>query len=220
MGARPDQEDRSAKLAHRQHEDIDPGREQHRRQQRQQDAAEDLDHARAADLRHLLQFLVDLREAARGEAHAVGQVHGDVGDQQNPDRVVDRDRQHQIGEQHARADDHVRNRDRREGKRVERPAGPRHRARCAIQAITKVSSTTMRRRHGAERHAGLHRIEEDRIAEDERVVLPGERRLRPRNGCARLRKNDCQTSVNSGRPSAIANIRTIPTATGQRQCRS
>jgi hypothetical protein len=40
------------------------------------------------------------------------------------------------------------------------------------------------------------------------------------NGCARLRKNDCHTSVKSGRPSARKNMNITPIATGQRHFRS
>jgi hypothetical protein len=47
VAARTDQEDRSAEFAHRQHEQVDPARQQDRRQQRQQDATEDLAHAGA-----------------------------------------------------------------------------------------------------------------------------------------------------------------------------
>ena len=124
----PDQEHRGREFAHREDEDVDPGRQQHRQQQRQENAQENLPDARAGDLGHLFQLAMDLGEPADDEAHAVGQVHGDVGDQQDPDRVVDRNRQHQIGEQHAGADDDVRDRDRREGERIEHPAGARHRA--------------------------------------------------------------------------------------------
>src|SRR5712691_8793692 len=108
VGARTDQEDRGAELAHGQHEDVDPAGQQDRRDQRQHDASEHLPEAGARDLRRLLELAMDLGDPARREAHAVGQVQGHVGDEQDPDRVVDRDRQHEIGDQDAGTHDHAR----------------------------------------------------------------------------------------------------------------
>ena len=88
-GARPDQEHRGAELAHREDEDVDPGREQKRQDQRKQHAQENLAERRAGDRRRLLKLAMDLRDAARGKAHAVGQAQRHVGDEQDPDRVVD-----------------------------------------------------------------------------------------------------------------------------------
>ena len=128
VGAGPDQEDRGAELAHREHEHVNPGRQQDRQQERQQDAAQHLAGPRARHLGDLLELAMNLRDPARREAHAVGQLQRHIGDQQDPDRVVDGDRQHQIGEQDAGADDHARDGDRRRGDRVEEPAETRRRA--------------------------------------------------------------------------------------------
>src|SRR3984893_14761288 len=127
MGAGSDQKDRGTELAHREDEDVDPARHQDRRQQRQQDAPEYLAEPRARHLGDLLELAMHLRNPARREEHAVGQVQGHIGDQQDPDRVVDRDRQHQISHQNAGPHDHARDRDRDERDGIENPAEAGHR---------------------------------------------------------------------------------------------
>ncbi len=175
--------------------------------------SENLPHARAGDLGHLLQLAMDLREPARDETHAVRQIHGDVGDQQDPDRVVDRDRQHQIGEQHAGADDHVRDGDRREGERIEHPAGARHRAQ-RDPSHHEGERDDDGRRHGGEQHAGLHRIDEDRIAQDEAVVLQRRRARSSRRtaapGCGRTTARPASAAAGRARSRTSGRSRSIP----------
>src|SRR5262249_5129860 len=74
MGAGADEEYRRAELAHRQNENVDPACQQYRRQQRKDDAREDLGEPSARDRRRFLELAVDLGDPARRESHAVRKI--------------------------------------------------------------------------------------------------------------------------------------------------
>ena len=184
MRARTDQEDRCAEFAHRQHKDVDPTCQQHRREKRQQDAREGLGEPGARDGSHLLELAMDLGDPARCKSHPVGKIQRHICNQQDPNRVVDRNRQHEIGDEDSGTDDHPRYCDRRKRERIEDERVARQRPLrdpCHDEGETGDDG----RGHRRKQHARFHRREKYRIAQDELVIL--ERRPR-RCGDERLRQ--------------------------------
>ena len=92
LGVGAHQEDRGAELAHAGHEDQQPRREDAGLEQRQGDGAHLVDPAGAADAGAFLEALVDLQHHAGQRAHAERQHHREIGQRQQPQRAVDRDR--------------------------------------------------------------------------------------------------------------------------------
>src|SRR5580765_3791903 len=96
LGAGAVEQDRARELADRDDDDVDPARDQPGLEQRQDDAAERGGPRGAAHRRRFLQLLVDLQHRGGVVAQAVGHEARDVGDQHDPDRAVDPDRQVQV----------------------------------------------------------------------------------------------------------------------------
>ena len=74
------------------------------------DRAHPIDPGRAAHLGAFLKALVDLQHDAGNGAHAERQEHREIGDQQQPQRAIDRDRENQPGPHHAEREDQSRHR--------------------------------------------------------------------------------------------------------------
>ena len=108
LGVRAHQEDRGAELAHAGHEDQQPRRQHAGLEQRQGDGAHLVDPAGAADAGAFLQALVDLQHDAGQGAHAERQHHGEIGERQQPQRAVDRDRDVEPRPQQRQAEDQAR----------------------------------------------------------------------------------------------------------------
>ena len=130
------------------HEHVDPARQQDRRQQQQQDVARTpcprprrplRTPATSSSSRWIWEIPLDMNAAC-----TVGQVQGHVGDQQDPDRVVDPGSA--ASDQATRYGAHDHARDGESGRRrdgVEDPAVAGPRCANATQAITKVRPVTM-----------------------------------------------------------------------------
>ena len=84
---------------------IRPGREQ-----RHGDGAHAVAPRRPAHLGRLLERAVDLEHHPRDGPEPERQEHGEVGDQEQPEGAVDRDREDQPGPQHAEREDEARHR--------------------------------------------------------------------------------------------------------------
>ena len=108
LGVGAHQEHRGAELAHAGHEDQQPRRQDAGLEQRQGDGAHLVDPAGAADAGAFLQALVDLQHDAGQGAHAERQHHGEIGERQQPQRAVDRDRDVEPGPQQRQAEDQAR----------------------------------------------------------------------------------------------------------------
>jgi len=78
-------------------------------------------------------------------------------------------------------------------------------SRCAIQAITKVEAGDDGRGHRRQQHARFHRRKENRIAQDEIIIVERSLRSGEKNGCEGA-KERLPDHVNSGSASARANI--------------
>src|SRR2546421_7748925 len=96
LGAGAVEQDRARQLPDRHDDDVDPARDQAGLEQRQDDAAERRGPRGAALRRGFLQLLVDLQHRDGVVAQPVGHEARDVGDEHDPDRAVDPDRQGQI----------------------------------------------------------------------------------------------------------------------------
>ena len=108
LGVGAHQEDRDAELAHAGHEDQQPGRQDAGLQQRQGHGAHLVQPARAADAGAFLEALVDLQHHAGERAHAERQHHREIGERQQPQRAVDRDRDVEPGPQQREAEHQAR----------------------------------------------------------------------------------------------------------------
>src|SRR5919106_1623788 len=141
LGARRIEQDRGAELAREGDEEEDPAGDDAGLEERQGDALEGLEPARAARERGFLELLMDLHERRRGGAHADRQVAGQIGDEQDPDRAVEHER---------RIDPHL-----------QEPVGE-HDARKAERQHAEIVEHVAARKLRAERQEGDQRAQQDR----------------------------------------------------------
>src|SRR5262249_17109907 len=119
--------------------DEQPAREQGRREQRRNDAAQPGKGGCAAHLGGFFELAVDLQHARGAVAHAIGQVVDDKRPDQDPERAVERDRQMQKKLHDRDAEDEAGKDQRNGGEPLDRPAA----RRTASHAAAKVSATAM-----------------------------------------------------------------------------
>src|SRR3989338_2737634 len=167
-------QDRGRELAQGNDADVDPTGHEARHQQRKDNLLEGLKPRAAARQRGLFQLFVDLDHRGRSRPDAVRHELRDVGEQQHPDRPVDRDRKRQVNPDQADPQDNARHGDRDESHVVEKnPAG-------------ELGLHRDPRDHGREQHDErgrahreiktiLERSERERVAHD--VLIIGERQL-------------------------------------------
>ena len=174
LAVRAHQQDRRAKLAHAGDEDQQPGGKKAGFEQRRRDRAHAVGPGGAAYLPALVQALVELQDDAADGAHAQRHEDGEIGDQQYPERAVERQREHEPGPHHAEREHEPRHGLREHGQVLERAAARQPAAQNDPRQQAR-DHDAERRRHHAEDHAVEHGrangIDRERLGEiDEREV--------------------------------------------------
>ena len=152
---RPVEQHRHGELAQRRQEDEEERRQHPGPHQRQHDVAQRLPHRRARSARRLDQRVVHLLQRRRVGLERERHVAGDVGDQDDPDGVVEVDAELAApGEDHAQRDHRARHRERQHAEELEQ----------ALAADLHLDD------HVGDDHAGEHR--DDRGGEAQADAVP------------------------------------------------
>src|SRR5437899_3149281 len=173
LGPRAVEQDRARQLADGNDHDVDPAGDQPGLEQRQDDAAEGRRPARSAHRGGFLQLLVDLQHRGGVVAQAVGHEAGDVGDEHDPDRAVNTDRQVKVQDHDRQPEDDARKYHRQGSDVVEQPSPGQFRL-DDDPADHRGHQHDQRGARHREEQAVPHRASEVWIAEDGAVRIEGQ----------------------------------------------
>src|SRR2546422_2609430 len=173
LGPRAVEQDRARQLADGNDHDVDPAGDQPGLEQRQDDAAEGRRPARSAHRGGFLQLLVDLQHRGGVVAQAVGHEAGDVGDEHDPERAVNADRQVKVQDHDRQPEDDAGKYHRQGGDVVEQPP-PGQLRLDDDPADHRGHQHDQRGARHREEQAVPHRAPEVWIAEDGAVRIEGQ----------------------------------------------
>src|SRR6266850_2992371 len=173
LGPRAVEQDRARQLADGNDHDVDPARDQPWLEQRQDDAAEGRRPARSAHRGGFLQLLVYLQHRRGVVAQAVGHEAGEVGDEHDPDRAVNADRQVKVQDHDRQPEDDAGKYHRQGSDVVEQPPPGQFRL-DDDPADHRGHQHDQRGAGHREEQAVPHRAPEVRIAEDGAVGIEGQ----------------------------------------------
>src|SRR5260221_3842178 len=159
------EQDRTGELADRYDDDVDPAGDQPGLEQRQDDAAEGRPPRYAAHGSRFFELLVDLQHRSGVVAQPVRHEARDVGDQHDPDRAVDADRQREVEDHDREAEHDAREHHRQGGEGVEQPA-PRQLGLHHDPADHRRDEHDDGRARQGEQQAVPYRAHDVRIADD------------------------------------------------------
>src|SRR6267143_2971 len=193
FGSRAVKQDRARQLADGNDHDVAPAGDQPRLEQRQDDAAEGGRPARSAHGGGFLQLLVDLQHRGGVVAQAVGHESGDVGDEHDPDRAVNAERQVQVQDHDRQPEHQAREYHRQRSEIVEQPAAGQLRL-DDDPADHRGHQHDQGRAAYRQQQAVPHRACEIGIAEDRPIGVQGQllQRLERRHGIELLQRRPQQ----------------------------